>query len=144
MLARYVWNSGLLSFIWLVSVKIFQLSVSKVQKLVKLYTHAWLRIPYLWQVEVWLYVWSQVVAVPTECFWALSYNHVVVIACVFVCFFSFLFAALVANKVIIDHAPNFHQNWAVDKISSEPIDKATFANCRYDNRKLRPAIMSVY
>ena len=31
----------------------------------------------------------------------LSYNRVVVIACVFVFFLSFLFAALVANKVII-------------------------------------------
>ena len=37
-------------------------------------------------------------------FLSTSYNCVVVIACVFVCFFpffSFLFAALVANKVII-------------------------------------------
>ena len=54
-----------------------------------IYTHAWLRIPYLWQLEVWLYVWSQVVAVQTECFWALFI------------LFSFNFAALVANKVII-------------------------------------------
>ena len=89
----------------IVIIHIFQLSVSKVQKLVKLYTHAWLRIPYLWHVEVWLYAWSQVFAVQTECFWAFSFHCFVVIVCVFVCFslyfFSLLFAvALVANKVI--------------------------------------------
>ena len=48
------------------------------------------RIPYLWQVEVWLYVWSQVVAVQTECF-----EHFRIIALLWmlvICmFFSFLF-----------------------------------------------------
>jgi len=58
------------------------------------------------------YVWSQVFAVQTECFWAFSFNCFVVIVCVFVCFFfsffSLLFAvALVANKVIILRVPRW-------------------------------------